>query len=148
MAWLLRRWIIISHWCRANWTYRVGADNKVTVQVLATRACPCIWAAKCHRYSHSLWGICHPGVRPSWQADQNHSPSSGAITMSGRGPLLACNTLCNLMMLSKWNNPAMLADQTELWQWKAISNKMKQISKANESVGTRDYFWRPAYHTS
>lgn len=47
--------LLICSWCRANWMYRIGADNKV----FAARVHPCIWVAKCHSYSHSLWGISH-----------------------------------------------------------------------------------------
>lgn len=72
-----------------------------------------------------------------------HSPNSAVTTVSGRGPLLVCNTLHQQITCH-----TVLADQTELWELKAIINKIKHINKANESLGTRNCFRRPAYHRS
>lgn len=77
--------LLICSWGRANCRYPAGAGNKATQ--------PSTWAAKCHSNSHSLWRFSHPAVRCIWWANQVHSPYSAVTTVSGRGPLLVCNTL-------------------------------------------------------
>lgn len=125
--------LLICSWGRANCRYPAGADNKVPQ--------PSTWAAKCHSNSHSLWGV-------------SSSCKMQLVSRASAFPLLSCynrewqRPSAGVPYSSAANNVPHCACWPDWAMGTKTYNQQKHINKDNESLGTRDYSWRPTYHRS